>query len=66
MNKRMRWNTPRPLPLIIVSAFLGIMLLSVIIFFGVSETTRGPIEILLALLIGALVLLFSALSRRPR
>jgi amino acid transporter len=62
----MNLNTLRPLPLLVVSVVLGILLISLIIFFGASATTRGPIEILLALLIGALVLFFRALARRAK
>ena len=58
--------TDRPLPLLITSVILATLLISVLIFFGASTVTRGPIEILLALLLGALLLFFRALSRRPR
>jgi len=56
----------RPLPLLITSAIFAILLISIIVFFGATQVTRGPIEILLALLLGALLLFFRALSRRPR
>jgi len=61
----MNW-TKRPLPLVVACAILGILLIIVVVFFGLSATTRGPIEILLALFIAALALLFAAFSRRSR
>jgi hypothetical protein len=61
----MNW-TKRPLPLVVISAILGVLLIVVLIFFGLSAATRGPIEILLALFIAALALLFAALSKRSR
>lgn len=54
----------QPLPLIIAGVFFGIVLIGIVIFYGISNTTRGPIEMILALFLGALVLLFRALSRR--
>jgi Flp pilus assembly protein TadB len=65
MKKSMNW-TKQPRPLMVVSAILGILLIIVVVVFGLSATTRGPIEILLALFIAALLLLFAALSRRSR
>lgn len=62
MNKFL--NQPRSL--LIASAILGVLLLGIVIIFGLTATTRGPIEILLALLIGALVLFFRAFSQRSR
>ena len=56
----------QPLPLLITSIILGILLLSIIFIFGASATTRGPIEMLLALFLAALLLLIRAWSRRPR
>ncbi len=64
--KRMNRFINQPRSLLIACVMLGALLIGIFIFFGVSETTRGPIEILLALLIGALVLFFRALSQRPR
>ncbi|MFL5591871.1 MAG: hypothetical protein ACJ797_24155 [Ktedonobacteraceae bacterium] len=61
----MNW-TKQPLPLIVACAILGILLIIAVVVFGLSGTTRGPIEILLALFIAALALLFAALSRRSR
>ena len=61
----MNW-TKQPRPLMVVSAILGILLIIVVVVFGLSATTRGPIEILLALLIGALFLFFTALARRAK
>lgn len=54
----------QPLPLFITCIILGTLLLSIFIFFGASATTRGPIEIVLALLLGAIALLVRALSKR--
>ena len=62
MNKYLQ----QPRPLIIASAILGVALLSVIIIFGATGTTRGPIEMLSALLIGAIALLFRALTLRSK
>ena len=66
MNKCMNRYTQRSLPLFITSIILGLLLLSLILFFGISTTTRGPIEIVLALLLGVLFLLFRALARRSK
>jgi hypothetical protein len=57
-------NHPRSL--FIACVILGASLIGILIFFGATATTRGPIEMLLALLIGALVLFFRALSHRSR
>ncbi|HYT34864.1 MAG TPA: hypothetical protein VEL69_07505 [Ktedonobacteraceae bacterium] len=54
----------QPLPLIIAGAFFGIALIGIVIFYGISNTTRGPIEMILALFLGSLVLLFRAVSKR--
>lgn len=66
MKKRMNKYTQQPLPLFVTCVILGALLLIVIIFFGVSANTRGPIEILLALLLAALALLARALVMRSR
>jgi len=60
----MKRYSNKPIPFLIASAIFGALLIGIFIFFGISDTTRGPIEILLALLIGALVLSFRALSQR--
>ncbi len=52
--------------LIVICAILGVALLSVILFFGATSTTRGPIEMLAALLLGAIALLFRAFVLRSR
>jgi hypothetical protein len=54
----------QPLPLIIAGAFFGIVLIGIFIFYGISNATRGPIEMILALFLGSLLLLFRAFSRR--
>ncbi len=64
VNTHMNKFLNQPRSLLIASAILGALLLGIVIIFG--ATARGPIEILLALLIGALVLFFRALSQRPR
>lgn len=56
----------QPRALIVAGAILGVALLSIIFFFGATSTTRGPIEMLSALFIGALALLFRALAIRSR
>ena len=61
----MNW-TKQPHPLLVVSAILGILLIVVVVVFGLTATTRGPVEILLALFIAAVALLFAALTRRSR
>ena len=66
VNTHMNKFLNQPRSLLIASAILGALLLGIVIIFGATATTRGPIEILLALLIGALVLFFRALSQRPR
>ena len=65
-NTRMNKFINQPRSLLIASAILGALLLGIVIIFGATATTRWPIEILLALLIGALVLFFRALSQRSR
>lgn len=62
MNKYLQ----QPRPLLVACAILGVALLSVIIFFGATVTTRGPIEMLSALFIGAIALLFRALAIRSK
>ncbi len=62
----MNRHIQQPLPLIVIGVVLGVLLLSVVLFFGLTVNTRGPVEILLALLIAALALLFRALARRSR
>lgn len=56
----------QPRSLIVACAILGVALLCVIFFFGATNTTRGPIEMLSALLIGAIALLFRALAMRAK
>lgn len=56
----------QPRPLIITSAILAVALVGVIIFFGATGTTRGPIEMLSALLIGTIALLFRAFTLRSK
>ncbi len=48
----------------ITSIVLGVLLLGVILIFGATATTRGPIEMLLALFLAALMLFIRAWSRR--
>jgi hypothetical protein len=55
-----------PRLLLVICVILAALLLFVILFFGFAPITRGPIEILLALLIAALALLFRAYARRTR
>jgi hypothetical protein len=62
----MRRYVQEPGPLLVISVILAALLLAIILFFGLSPTTRGPIEILLALLIAAVALLFRAYTRRVR
>jgi len=56
----------QPRSLIVTCAILGIALLSIFIFFGATSTTRGPIEMLAALLVGAIALLFRAFALRSK
>lgn len=56
----------QPLPLLVTSVILGVLLLGIIIVFGATATTRGPIEMVLALFLGALLLFIRAWSRRTR
>lgn len=63
MKNRMKRYMQQPLPLFITSIILAALLLSIFIFFGASATTRGPIEIVLALLLGAIALLVRAVTR---
>jgi hypothetical protein len=65
-NKGMNRFINHPRWLFIACVIFGASLIGILIFFGATATTRGPIEMLLALLIGALVLFFRALSQRSR
>ena len=56
----------QPRPLIVTCAILVVALLGIIVLFGATGTTRGPIEMLSALLIGTVFLLFRALAGRPK
>ncbi|HVB20626.1 MAG TPA: hypothetical protein VNG51_01595 [Ktedonobacteraceae bacterium] len=60
MNKYLQ----QPLPLVVISVTIVILLVCVVIIFGVTTITRGPIEMLSALLLGAILLLVRALLRR--
>ncbi|MGI9061560.1 MAG: hypothetical protein ACR2H5_23610 [Ktedonobacteraceae bacterium] len=62
----MNRNLQQPRPLMVACAVLVVALLGIIVFFGATGTTRGPIEMLSALLLGAIVLLFRALAGRSR
>ncbi|HLJ32496.1 MAG TPA: hypothetical protein VKU38_02545 [Ktedonobacteraceae bacterium] len=60
----MKMYSQRPLPLFITSVVLAILMICLVLFYGVTTITRGPLEILLALLLGAVVLFVRALTRR--
>lgn len=62
MNKYLQ----QPLPLFVTGIILVILLTCVIIIFGVTTITRGPIEMLSALLLGAVVFLVRALLKRSQ
>jgi len=65
-NNRMNRYLQQPRTLIVACAIFGAALLSIIFFFGATGTTRGPIEMLSALLIAAIALLFRALAIRSK